>query len=135
MFPAMRTLGALLAIVTVGLTAAAAGGATGGTELRIAYREDGSRPRTQRVWTLRCGPPGGTHAAPANACRGLIRVGWRAFLPVPPATVCTQIYGGPQTAVVSGVVAGRPVWARLRRENGCEIARWNRLAFLLPPTR
>ena len=131
----MRTLGALLTIVALGLAAAAAEGATGGTELRIAYREDGSRPSPQRVWTLRCDPPGGTHPARAKACRGLARVGWQAFQPVPPDTACTEIYGGPQTAVVTGVVAGRHVWTRLRRENGCEIARWDRLAFLLPAMR
>jgi hypothetical protein len=53
------------------------------------------------------------------------------FAPTPPATVCTQIYGGPQEALITGTFRGRRVWARFSRRNGCEIARWNRIAFLL----
>jgi hypothetical protein len=45
-------------------------------------------------------------------------------------TVCTQIYGGPQEAVVRGTFRGRRVSIRFTRRNGCEIARWNRVAFL-----
>jgi subtilisin inhibitor-like len=128
----MRTLGALIIVLAVGLSTVEASGATGRTELRIAYREDGSRPRSQVVWTLRCDPAGGTHPSRAKACRSLAQVGWPAFRPVPPNTACTEIYGGPQTAVISGVVDGRHVWTRLRRDNGCEISRWDRLLFLIP---
>jgi hypothetical protein len=46
--------------------------------------------------------------------------------------MCTQIYGGPQEALVTGTFGGRRVWARFSRRNGCEIARWNRIAFLFP---
>ena len=52
----------------------------------------------------------------------------------PEKRVCTQIYGGPQTARVTGTLAGRPVDRRFNRENGCRIAEWDRLqrAGLLP---
>jgi hypothetical protein len=33
---------------------------------------------------------------------------------------------------VAGTVDGKRVWTRLRRDNGCEIARWDRLRFLIP---
>jgi hypothetical protein len=44
--------------------------------------------------------------------------------------VCTQIYGGPQEALVTGTVRGDRVWVRFSRRDGCEIDRWNRLAPL-----
>ena len=52
------------------------------------------------------------------------------FLPTPPATICTQIYGGPQEAFVRGTFRGRRLSTRFARRNGCEIARWDRVAFL-----
>jgi hypothetical protein len=53
-----------------------------------------------------------------------------AFAPVPGDVVCAQIYGGPQQALVTGSLGGRKVWARFRRTDGCQTARWDRLAFL-----
>ena len=40
-------------------------------------------------------------------------------------------YGGPQRAIVAGTLDGRKVWASFRCRDGCEIARWNRVGFLL----
>ena len=39
--------------------------------------------------------------------------------------VCTQQYGGPQTATVTGVVDGRQVQATFTLHDGCEIAAWS----------
>ena len=74
----------------------------------------------------------GDRCEPGAACRRLLAAGRAIFAPTPPGTACTQIYGGPQIAVVTGTLAGRRVWARFRRRDGCEVARWNRVAFLLP---
>lgn len=127
-------LAALLPLLAAAVLGPAAAGADGRTVLTISYREDGFEPETTIVWTLRCNPTGGTHPRRTAACAGLRRVGRDAFRPVPKDVACTEIYGGPQTAVVSGTIDGRRVWARLRRDNGCEIARWNRLSpWLLPP--
>ena len=125
---------ALLAVVAALLTivSAAPGAGAGKTALRIAFFEDGSKPATRVVWSLRCDPPGGTLARSANACRELARLGWQTLRPVPPDTACTEIYGGPQVAVVTGLVDGRRVWARLRRDDGCQIDRWARNRFLVP---
>ena len=80
--------------------------------------------------TLTCGPVGGTLAHSAAACAKLATL--RApFAPVPRNAVCTQVYGGPDVARVTGVFRGHAVWAVFRRRNGCETARWNALAFLL----
>jgi len=103
--------------------------ADSGTSLRIAYRPAPNAP--QRVATLRCDPTGGTLTQPADACRKLTALGRSAFMPTPPGKACTMIYGGPQQAVVSGTLAGRRVWARFTRRDGCEITRWSRIAFLL----
>jgi Subtilisin inhibitor-like len=90
------------------------------------------RGHASRVWTLRCDPAAGTLPRPVAACARLARLGAGAFAPTPPATVCTQIYGGPQVALVRGSFHGRRIWATFMRRNGCEIARWDRVSFLFP---
>ena len=102
------------------------------TVLSIAYVEDAKRPSERVRWSLRCDPVGGTLPRRAAACRELSRVGWRAIAPVPADTACTEIFGGPQVAIVSGHVDGHRVWARLSRVDGCQIARWTRIPSLLP---
>jgi len=46
---------------------------------------------------------------------------------------CTQIYGGPQTAVVTGTIGADKVDRRFTRTNGCELADFTRAARLLQP--
>ncbi len=46
------------------------------------------------------------------------------FEPTPGTTACTQQYGGPEKATVTGTLRGEEVDASFSRENGCEIARW-----------
>ncbi len=54
------------------------------------------------------------------------------LFPVPdPRRMCTEQYGGPQTAQVSGWYLGRAVDTGFKRTNGCEIARWQAAAALL----
>jgi hypothetical protein len=48
----------------------------------------------------------------------------RAFDPVSKRMACTDIYGGPQTATVTGTLRGKAVSARFSRRNGCEVSRW-----------
>ena len=105
--------------------------AAGLIALRIEFRADAAA--TPRILTLRCAAEAsGTVASPALACRRLQRLGAAAFRPPPPRTACTEIFGGPSSARITGNYLGRSLWVRLRRENGCEIARWQRVAFLLP---
>lgn len=117
-------------LVLLGATATATA-STAPIALKIEFRADaGSKPR---VLTLRCGIRAtGTLPRPAVACARLRRLGPTAFRPTPPGMACTEIYGGPSTARITGTYLGSPVWVRLGRANGCEIARWERVGFLLP---
>ncbi len=68
-------------------------------------------------------------------CRQLRATRPEAFAPVPDDAACTAIYGGPATAHLTGTFKGESVDARFSLRNGCEIARWQRLTWLLgePP--
>ena len=82
------------------------------------------------AWTLHC-PPGGTLPDAAEACRKLGQI-HDPFAPVPEGTACTQIYGGPEIADVSGTFNGKPVDTQFSRGNGCELERWKQVGFLFP---
>ena len=72
---------------------------------------------------------------PAAALEAVRRHGEAIFFPKPgPPRLCTQQYGGPQTAVVTGWYLGREVNCRFARTDGCEIARWRAMAALLGAT-
>jgi hypothetical protein len=76
--------------------------------------------------TLQCDPDGGTHPDPNGACDALLQ-NEDALEPVPGDVACTEIYGGPQLATISGP----GVDATFSRENGCQIARWDALKAVL----
>lgn len=102
---------------------------TTGTEL-VVVGTDGSGTRVS--WRLTCDPPDGDHPDPEGACRALAEAGERALPPVAKDRVCTQVYGGPETATVTGTWRGQPVLSSFTRTDGCQIARWQSLAALLP---
>jgi len=121
------------AIVVIGLALVFVAGSASGsgtTSLRIRYWPDG-KAGASTLWTLRCTPPAGTHPRAASACDVLARLA-DPFAPIPKDVGCTQIYGGPQVARVSGRLRGRVVWATFQRRDGCEISRWARVGALLP---
>jgi hypothetical protein len=131
----MRAAAAALAVMAGALVVGASsiGAASTTTSLRVAYWEDGTG-EPDAVWTLQCNPARGSLARPGRACTRLAAGGSKLFAPIPPSTVCTEIYGGPQRARVTGLLAGKRIWASFTRTDGCHIARWNRLApWLLPP--
>ena len=74
---------------------------------------------------------GGTLPARVAACRKLNSL-TSPFRPIQKDVLCTQIYGGPQVARVTGRFRGNRIWAEFRRRDGCEIGRWERLRPLLP---
>ena len=98
-------------------------------DLQISVSIRNSEAPSQ-AWTLHC-PPGGTLPDAAAACRKLGQID-DPFAPVPEGTACTQIYGGPEIADVSGTFNGKPVDAQFSRGNGCELERWKRVDFLFP---
>jgi hypothetical protein len=126
---------ALLALTLVAIASGASASASTApkTSLTIAFWDDGVLSRDPVTWTLRCRPARGTLRHPGIACYRIAAGGWKLFAPVPKNVACTQIYGGPQVARISGFVKGRRVWAMVNRTDGCNIARWDRLSpWLLP---
>jgi hypothetical protein len=94
-------------------------------DLTITYWPVGRGGESQSA-TLTCDPDGGSHPNVAQACDALLNHE-DALRPVAGNVACTEIYGGPQLATVSG----SGVHASFNRTNGCEIARWEALAPLL----
>jgi len=50
----------------------------------------------------------------------------------PAGRACTQIYGGPQTARITGTIDGRRVDRTFKRTNGCAIEEFARVSRILP---
>lgn len=98
-------------------------------ELTIVVRDASEQ---ENSWTLTCDPVGGTHPDPEAACAALTAHGAAALPPVAKDMMCTQVYGGPETASIAGTWQGQSVRSTFARTNGCEIARWNMLKGLLP---
>jgi hypothetical protein len=140
--PGLPTLNAAMrraALLTAVLLLAACGEATDDgtaaptprTDVRVTHDRDGARGNADaRTVRLRC--PSRRHRA---ACRRLTSLPLSAFRRLPRDTICTEIYGGPQTGRIRGVVRGRRVDARYERTNGCHIARYDRVAPVLAVTR
>jgi hypothetical protein len=90
---------------------------------------DGGAPQT---WTLTCvGVVEGTHPAAQAACDHLAGLE-SPFAPLPDDVVCSQQYGGPQTARVLGRWNAEPVDLELSRVDGCRIAQWDALVPVVP---
>jgi hypothetical protein len=131
----MRGL-AVLALLAAVLGACSTGAAGNGkaTFLTVTYWPEGRSEPGRTTWTLGCKPARGSLPRPAVACRRLAAGGPALLAPVAQGLVCTQIYGGPQVARVTGTVAGQRVRATFSRTDGCQIARWAKLSpWLLPP--
>ena len=103
---------------------------TADTELTIVV-DNGSG--STLTWRLTCNPAGGTHPDPEAACQALEAHGAAALPPVPGDKACTQIYGGPETASVTGTWQGQEITSRFARNDGCQISRWKLMEGLLPP--
>jgi hypothetical protein len=105
-----------------------AGPGAGNAELSITVRP--SPTETALNYTLVCreGLPAAEskHPRPEAACAALKN---NAALLSPDtrgtARACTEQYGGPQQATVTGIVDETPVDATFARTNGCEIGAWD----------
>ncbi len=113
-------------------TDAAAGGgiSQADNDLQVSYdRGDGTEPES---WTLTCvGFVEGSHPAAEAACAHL-RTLDDPFAALPSDVMCTEQFGGPQTAHVLGRWNGEPVDLQLSRTDGCHISQWDALGALLP---
>ena len=99
------------------------------SDLRVVLeRGDGS---PQERWTLTCGGTGGDHPDGEAACAHLEGID-DPFAALPDDRICTEQYGGPQTARIPGRWKGEDVDLDVSRVDGCAIAQWDRLGPLLP---
>jgi hypothetical protein len=101
------------------------------TSLNITVWPHGAGNPGKHNYTLTCAPVRGTLPHRAAACTKLMKV-QNPFAPTPKGIACTQIYGGPQEALVTGRFRGNLIRAHFGRKDGCQIARWNRVQFLFP---
>ncbi|MEU8623670.1 SSI family serine proteinase inhibitor [Streptomyces sp. NPDC048669] len=112
-------------------------GEDGRTHLTVVVSGSGD-PAADGSYELECEPAGGSHPAARQACDRLAQLPGEStdpFTPVSRDAMCTQQYGGPATARVTGSWRGRSVDASFDRSNGCEIGRWNNLRPVLPNVR
>lgn len=84
------------------------------------------------TWKLTCAPAGGNHPHAKQACAA-IKKAKHPFAPVSKKQMCTQIYGGPQRARITGSWQGQKIDADFSRKNGCQISRWKALRPVLKP--
>ena len=98
----------------------------------LAIEYDAGDGSGVQQWTLTCaGSVEGNHPQAEQACEHLTSLE-EPFAPLPADQICTQQYGGPQTARVTGVWGGDPVDLTLSRVDGCRISQWDRLVPLVP---
>ena len=118
----IRRRGALVAALA--LAAAGCGGgadpAPADDALTVRHlREE----RTLRTVALDCA------GADAPVCRGVAEL-LPSLRPVEDE-FCTKVYGGPWRIALEGRLDGRPVAIEIGRRDGCQIARYDRLAGAL----
>jgi len=102
-----------------------------GTDVVVRLDPDGPQgPKAAKELRLSCG-----EGDASGACRAARRLKPRDFGPVPDNVACTDIFGGPQTARITGTLRGERVSASFSRSDGCEINRWETVAPLLAEVR
>jgi hypothetical protein len=131
--------GAVVAALAGAVVAAlaGAGGASGEATVRltVSFARDGG---DRHVAHLRCAGARASadgflrRVGPARACRHARRIA--GFLARRPARgrACTQIFGGPERARVTGRIGSRRIDRRLSRTDGCRIADYDRVVPLVP---
>lgn len=123
----------ILIILTAALVAgcgaetdAGGGGGASVAQLVVRLDADGSGPGKARELRLDC-----DSARESRACGAAAALEPADFAAVPQGRACTDLFGGPETARVSGELRGTSVAGEFKRQNGCEIKRWDALADLL----
>ncbi|MGY4543098.1 hypothetical protein ACVWY0_003024 [Arthrobacter sp. UYNi723] len=105
-----------------------AGPGAGNAELAIMVRPSPTEAAVNYTLVCRDGLPTAEskHPRPEAACAAL-KNNAALLSPAPKSkdVACTEQYGGPQTATVTGIVDNTPVDAAFARTNGCEIGAWN----------
>jgi FlaG/FlaF family flagellin (archaellin) len=95
-------------------------------DLTVTVDADGDGAEKARSATVKC-----ASAQDSDTCRAVDGMGAKTFAPVGDNVACTQQYGGPETATVTGTLHGEAIDAKFSRVNGCEISRWEQATPLL----
>lgn len=118
-------------------TAPHAGPGTGNAELVITVKPSESEAAVRYTLACQDGIPSAEsqHPTAAAACAAL-KSNAALLSPAPRGAdvLCTQQYGGPQQATVTGVVDGIPVDSSFALSDGCEISAWNAAKDVLGAT-
>ncbi|TQJ58495.1 subtilisin inhibitor-like [Arthrobacter sp. SLBN-83] len=105
-----------------------AGPGQGNAELAITLVPSQGAPEVNYTLVCTSGTPAAesSHPNAAAACTA-IKANPDILAPVKPGSsqACTQQYGGPQKATITGVVDGVAVDSSFARTNGCEISAWD----------
>jgi hypothetical protein len=124
----VRRLACLVALLVAGCGAdeerPAAAPALADLTVRVDRDGDGGKPA--RTAQVRCAAPGDS-----PACRAVAALKASELEPPAGGVACSQLYGGPETARITGTLRGKRVDASFSRENGCQIARWEAAAPVL----
>jgi hypothetical protein len=102
--------------------------------LTITLQQDASAEPVQYVLECVDGVPGPASTLPGAeaACARVGELGADFFTARPDKDViCTQQYGGPQTAGIIGEIDGTSVLAAFALTDGCEISRWDAVRDIL----
>jgi hypothetical protein len=93
------------------------------TNLVVRFDADGAQgPKGAKTTRLQC---------PGDGCAATKGLSSDDMAPPPADQACTQIYGGPETATVTGTLNGERVDESFKRTDGCEIDRWQKVQALL----
>jgi hypothetical protein len=110
-----------------------------GQTLNLTVRVEDGKGKVAKA-TLACDDGGAGHgsgflsSSADDHCRDALGLQRLLTTQPPKDQVCTQLYGGPQTAHIAGTLAGQTVARDLARTNGCEIADWQKAEPLLAPS-
>ncbi len=88
-------------------------------DLTVRLDPDGDGPKRPREAEVRC-----RTADESPLCEQVAALTVADFEAVPDNVACTQEFGGPEVATVTGTLGGTPVEGRFSREDGCQIGRW-----------
>ena len=94
------------------------------SNLTVSYQTSPNNQTSFKIFCL-AHTPSSTHPNAKAVCATIAKHGTNLFAPVPAGTACSQIYGGAETAMVTGTVNGRSIRASFSRTDGCQVARWN----------
>lgn len=100
----------------------------GNAELAITIKPSAGAPEVHHTLVCVDGAPDAESKHPAaDAACAALKENAALLSPGPKRAdqACTEQYGGPQEAAVTGVVDGVPVDTAFARTNGCEISAWD----------